>query len=1032
MVQTFIKRPIFTTMIVMLLVVFGLNSYPGLGIDLYPDIDFPIVTVTVTYTGASPEEMETLVTKPIENAVSSVAGIKTMSSISREGYSQTTLEFELGTDPKQASSEVREKVASRRKRLPDQIDEPIVQRFDITAQSILGFSLASDTRNRGEIRKIAEDIVKDELQRLDGVAEVNIIGASPREIILTVDPQKLEAYGVTFQQVLAAANNQNINTPGGKVNEQGLELTVRTIGKYRNVDDIKNIIVANKDGKLVRMSDVVAVEDTWEEERTFARTGGVSSVIILVQKQSGTNTVDVADRAIAAMKRMETEVLPKDIKVSLVRDRSTYIRDSVDDVMTAIIFGGLLAVLVTYVFLRNLRATIIGAFAIPTSIIATFFLMKAMDFTLNNMSLMGLSLSVGILIDDAIVVVENIFRHLEMGKSPKQAALDATNEISLAITATTLAILAVFVPVGNMGEIVGQFFKQFGLTVAFAVAFSLFVAFTLTPMLSAYWLKNDLAQKEKTGITGWIQRKLDSWEDGFVTLRELYKDFLRWAFQRPKKIVAVAILSLFLNVLLVPFLGIEFQPTYDSGEFSINFQAPTGTSMEKMKEILKPIENEVIKIPELQTVSLWIGSSRNPVYKGQLSVKLVPSNERKRSMTQIMDELRIKFRNNKDMKISLTTNQGGGRGDSRPVQIALRGPDLDTLNRFAEEIIENIKKIPGATDVDISSSQMEPEVQIRLDPARMGDVGLDATSAGTVIQTAFLGNTTSNQFSVAGSDYNIRVQMKETNRLNINDVANLRVSTPTGQFVRLGDIAEVKLSSGPTQIDREDRQRQVIVYANAVGISPGEVIEKIKQDILPNLNLPIGYSHKFVGQAKMMQDSFGEIAKALILAVILIYMVLASEFESFIHPLTIMLSLPFSLIGAILGLMIAGNTINIMSLIGVIMLMGLVTKNAIILIDYTNQLRDEGFSITDALLEAGSLRLRPILITTISTILGMLPIALGWGAGAELRQSMGVVLVGGMITSTFLTLIVVPLVYLLMDQLQTYWKQRKTSQAVNS
>lgn len=1027
MVQTFIKRPVFTTMIVMLLVVFGLNSYPNLGIDLNPDVDFPIVTVTVTYTGASPEEMETLVTKPIENAVSSVAGIKTLSSISREGYSQTTLEFELGTDPKQASSEVREKVASRRKRLPDQIDEPIVQRFDITAQSILGFSLASNIRNRGEIRKIAEDIVKDELQRLDGIAEVNIIGASPREIILNVDPQKLEAYGITFQQVLKAANDQNINTPGGKVKEHGLELTVRTIGKYRNIDDIKNIIVANKDGKMVRISDLVAVDDTWQEETTFARTNGVDSVIILVQKQSGTNTVDVADRAIAAMKHLETDILPKDIKVSLVRDRSTYIRDSVDDVMTSIVFGGLLAVLITYVFLRNLRATIIGAFAIPTSIIATFFLMKAMNFTLNNMSLMGLSLSVGVLIDDAIVVVENIFRHLEMGKSPKQAALEATNEISLAITATTMAILAVFVPVGNMGEIIGQFFKQFGLTVAFAVAFSLFVAFTLTPMLSAYWLKNDFGNKEKSGITGWLQRKLDSWEDGFVTMRELYKDFLAWAFKRPKKIVAVAVLSLLLNVMLIPFLGIEFQPTYDSGEFSVNFQAPTGTSLPKMKEILKPIEAEIAKIPELRTVSLWIGGSRNPVYKGQLSVKLVPSDERERSMTQIMDELRAKFRNNKDMKISLTTNQGGGRGDSRPVQIALRGPDLDTLNRYAGEIVESIKKIPGATDVDISSSQMEPEIQIRLDPARMGDVGLDATSAGNVIQTAFLGSTTTNQFSVAGSDYNIRVQMKETSRLNINDVSNLRVSTPSGQFVRLGDIAEVKLSSGPTQIDREDRQRQVIVYANAVGITPGKVIEIIKQDILPNLNLPIGYSYKFVGQAKMMQDSFKEIIKALVLAVILIYMVLASEFESFIHPLTIMLSLPFSLIGAILGLMIAGNTINIMSLIGVIMLMGLVTKNAIILIDYTNQLRDEGLSITDALLEAGSLRLRPILITTISTILGMLPIALGWGAGAELRQSMGVVLIGGMITSTFLTLIVVPLVYLLMDQLQTYWKQRKVS-----
>ncbi|WP_094604665.1 Multidrug resistance protein MdtB [Sporomusa silvacetica DSM 10669] len=1020
MIDIFIKRPVFTTMLVMLLVVFGLNSYPSLGVDLYPDVEFPIVLVNITYTGASPEEMESLITKPIEDAVSSVAGIKTLSSVSREGVSQTTIEFELGTNPKMAANDVREKVAGVRKHLPDEIDEPVVQRFDITAQSILSFSLASETRSRGEIRKIAEDIVKDQLQQVEGVAEVSVYGAALREIQILADPPKLEAYGISLQQLIDAVNNNNVNTPGGHVKEQGIELTVRTIGKYKSVDDIKNIVVLNQQGRLVRLQDVASVTDTWAEERTYAATNGVPSVIITIQKQSGTNTVGVAEKVKQSMQQLEQNVLPPDMKVTKIRDNSVYIRDSVDDVMVSMVFGGLLAVAITFLFLRNTRATIIGAIAIPTSIISTFFLMKVMNFTLNNMSLMGLSLAVGILIDDAIVIVENIFRHMEQGKSPMSAAREGTQEISLAVLATTFSILAVFVPVGNMGEIIGQYFKQFGLTIAFAVAFSLFVAFTLTPMLSAYWLKTGHDGQGRR--IGWLESILDKWEQGFEALRRYYREMLYWALQRPKKLVALAILSLMLNALLMPFLGSEFQPTYDSGEFTINLIAPSGTSIERGKELVAPVEKEIMAIPELESAYLVVGANRQ-VYRSMIGVRLIDSGKRSRSMMQIMDSLRSKFRNINGLKVNVSSGQSVGRGDSRPVQIALRGPELDMLNMYASTLAEKIKEIPGTTDIDISSEQSEPEVQVKLDPARLGDVGLDATTVGNAVQTAFLGDTAKNQYNVADSDYDIRVQLKQANRLSLEDVANLRISGKNG-FVRLGDIAEVKLSSGPTQVDREDRQRQVIVYANAVGASSGEVINKVKE-LIPGLNLPMGYTHKMVGQAQMMENSFKEISKALLLAVILIYMVLAAEFESFIHPLTIMLSLPFSLIGAIVGLLIVGSTVNIMSLIGVIMLMGLVTKNAILLVDYTNQLRQQGMPIIDALVEAGSVRLRPILMTTMAMIFGMAPIALGIGAGAEIRSSMGVALIGGLITSTFLTLVIIPLVYLLVDRMQNYFRPVK-------
>ena len=637
MIKLFIRRPVFTTMLVMLLVVFGVTSYPSLGIDLYPDVDFPIVTVRITYTGASPEEMEGLITKPVEDAVSSVSGIKTLSSTSREGISETIIEFELGTNAKMAANDVREKVAGVRRRLPDEIDEPVVQRYDITAQSIMTFSLASETRERGEIRKIAENVVKDELQRIEGVAEVNVYGSGNREIHVYIDPVKLEAFNVPFQSLYDIVNASNYNTPGGRVKSNGNEITVRTLGKYKSVEDIGKIVVSSQQGRIVRLSDVATVVDGWMEERVYARTKGTPSVLVSVQKQSGTNTVNVAEKVKKEMDRLQ-KLLPADVKVSIVRDSSVYIRDNVDDVNTSLIFGSLLAVLITYLFIRDWRATVVAGISIPTSIVATFFLMKVQGFTLNNMSLLALSLAVGILIDDAIVVVENIVRHIEEGATPMEAAGNGTNEIALAVFAATLSLLAVFVPVGTMGEIIGQFFKQFGLTVAFAIGFSMFVAFTMVPTMSAYWLKPiDRTTVPTNPFARGVKVVLDKWEHWFIVMSDGYVELLRWCLKRPKKILAVSALTLFINLMLVPFIGFEFQPTYDSGEFSIAMSAPAGTSIDKMKELVAPVEKEVLAIPELDSAYLLLGSGRTPPYKASMGIKLIPSTERRRTMTQITD-----------------------------------------------------------------------------------------------------------------------------------------------------------------------------------------------------------------------------------------------------------------------------------------------------------------------------------------------------------------------------------------------------------
>ncbi len=1020
MIGTFIKRPVFTTMFILLLVVFGIRCYPEIGVDLNPDVDLPIVSVRVTYDGASPEEMETLVTKPIENRVSQVSGIKTLSSTVLEGYSETVLEFNLGVDPQVKASEVREKVSSVRKSLPDDIDEPTTQTVDLNARAIVAWTFSSPTRTRGEIRRIIEDNIKDELQMVDGVSEVTVVGASQRAIRIVLKPEKLAEYGISYQTVRDTINKNNYNTPGGKARNRDMEITVRTLSKYNTVDDVRKVVVANVNSRPVYIGDVADVLDDWEDEDTFASANGIPSVMTFVRKQSKTNTVNVTDNIKAKMEQLKVSNLPPDIEVTTIRDQSNYIRDNIADVWNTILFGGFLALLITYLFLRNFRATIVGGLCIPTSVIACFFMMKLMNFTLNNMSLMALSLAIGMLIDDAIVVIENIFRHIEMGETPFIAARKATEELTLAILATSFVLMAVFVPIGNMGEIIGQFFKQFGLTVAFAVAFSTIVAFSLTPMVSAYWIKVETEEESAKSRNKYVQLVLDKFEAGFQSVREMYNSLMAWCLERPKRVVLASVISLGLNLLLLPFVGTEFQPTYDSGEFTVNIKAPIGTSLQKTVELATPMQEYISQLPEVRIVALNIGNGRNPVNQGSLDIRLKPSKERERSMQQVMDELRARFGNVEGLKVSVVSNQGGGRGDSRPVQIGLRGNNIKELKQYALQLADMFRSVPGATDVDISDSEEEPEIVVRLDHAKASELGLDATEVGKVVEMAFMGKSTSNSYTIGDNDYDIILQMDLSRRSNINDVRNLRISNSSGSFIRLGDIASVSYGSGPTRIEREDKQRQIVVYANTVGISPGDLINKARTEFIPELNMPAGYNYKLIGQADNMQRSFREVAKAVALAIVVVYMVLAAEFESFSQPLIIMASLPFAIIGAILGLLLAGQTANMMSMIGFTMLLGLVTKNAILLLDYANQARAKGIPLREAVLQACSLRLRPIFMTTLSTILGMLPIALGIGEGAELRQSMGVVLVGGLSTSTLLTLIVVPLLYLLFED----WKAK--------
>lgn len=1019
MIHTFIMRPVFTTMFVLTLVVFGIRCYPELGLDLNPDVDIPIVVVRVTYDGASPEEMETLITKPIENRVSQVSGVVSLKSTDLEGFSETVLEFPQGVNPQDKAAEVREKVATVRKRLPDDIDEPTTQTVDLSSRPIMGYTFASKSRSRQEIRRFVEDRLKDELQMVEGVAEINVIGASQRAIRVVCKPEKMAQYHVSFQELYALVNAENYNTPGGKVRTPTMEITVRTMGKFKSIDDVKAIVVANDNGRPVYITEVCDVIDDWKDEDTYSELNGTGCVLVLVRKQSRTNTVAVTDGVVEKIADLKERIIPEDIDVKMVFDNSTYIRDNVADVWNTIIFGGFLALFITYLFLGNLRATIVGGLCIPTSVISTFFLMKVMGFTLNNMSLMALSLAVGMLIDDAIVLIENVFRHMEMGEKPKLAAENATVELALAIMATSLVLLAVFVPIGSMGEMVGQFFKQFGLTVAFAVAFSTMTAYTLTPMVAAYWL-DEKAANPSQGRNKYLELALKKFNDGFEVIRRVYDDLIVLALNNPKKVVLAGVVSLVINFGLIPFVGVEMQPTYDSGQFAIDYKAPIGTSLKKTVALAQEVEKIVLAHPEVDLVSLYIGGTRNPVNNGSMQVRLHPSNKRSKSMQTLMDELRAEVRNVQGLQVSVLSNQGMRRG--RPVQCGLRGNDYNKLREYALELADLVRKVPGATDVDISDSDQEPEIKIHIDHAKAMAMGLNASSIGAQVTIGFMGQETSNSYTIGNNDYDVVLQMAHQDRMTLDDVRNFKVSNVQQEFIRLGDIAEVELSSGPTRIEREDKQRQIVVYANTVGISAGELIEKIEKNLVHKLNMEQGYTYKMIGEAQDMKKMFKEVFKALVLAVVCVYMVLAAEFESYIQPAIIMVSLPFSIVGGVLGLLIAGQTANMMSMIGLTMLLGLASKNAILLIDYANQRRGEGLSIREAVLEACSTRLRPIFMTTFSTILAMLPVAFGLGEGAELRQSMGVMIVGGLFSSTMLTLLVIPVLYQIVE---TWQEKRK-------
>lgn len=1022
--DTSIKRPVFATMTILSFVVLGIVSLGRLGIDLFPEVNFPFVNVGIVFPGAGPEEVESLVTQKVEDAVAGINGVKRVISTSTEGFSRVGVELRLEVDAQAATAEVREKIAAIRGQLPPDIEDPTVQRFDVAALPVMVYAVGS-TLPSDRVRRQVEDQLKPLLEQIDGVAAVEINGGQVREIQINLDPRRLEAMGMPITEVAAKLAAENLDLPGGNVERDGKSVTLRTKGEFKTADEIANVIIRSTGGSTVRIKDVGTVVDGYEDRTTTTRLNGADAVSFAVRKQSGANTVEITDRVAATLARIEQDATLPDLQIRAVHNDADFIKENVRDVRGHILFGGVMAVLVIFLFMRDWRSTLITALALPTSVIATFFFMYVAGFTFNMMSLMALSLVIGILIDDAVVVRENIFRHMEMGKDPMRAAREGTAEIGLAVMATTFTILAVFLPVGFMTGIVGQFFKQFALTIAFAVAMSLLVAFTLDPMLSSRFVRFIPPEERKATAVG---RFLERWGEFYDRIDQWYHRLLSWAVEHPWKVVAAAMLVFLGSLSTLTVLGTEFVPAEDRGQMEVMLELPPGTSFDQSEAAVAEVERIVREIPEVRQIFSTVGVNGDAL-KARLQVKTTPKMERERGLAAIKNDARDRLATVTLVRATVTDPEFmQGAPSEAPVNIFVRGDDMVALQRLSDEIVTKARQVPGTVDIDSTLESGQPEMVAQVNRSLAADLGFEVATVASQLRGMVEGIVPT-KLRDGEEEFDIRVRLAPEFRNDFAVIARTPLYSPRGAVVRTGDIVTMEPGVGPTNIEREQRRRQAKIAIELNGRPLGDVTKDLEA-AMATVQMPPNFEWGFAGDVEMMQESAAAMGLALILAIAFIYIVLASQFESFTEPFLIMLSLPLAIVGALLGMLVTGNNIGMPAMIGVVMLMGLVTKNAILLVDLTNHYhREEGLSIKDAILKAGPIRLRPILMTTLAMILGMWPSAAATGEGSEFRAPISIATIGGLITSTALTLLVVPVAYLLLARFLAWFEAWRKSGA---
>ena len=1004
-----IRRPVASFMMMASLVVFGFIGLARLGIALYPDVDFPMVTVTTVWENAMPEEVDNQITDKLEDAVAGVSGIKHITSQSMQGSSKIIVEFELSKNVDTAAQEIRDKISVKLRELPADAETPIIDKLDINAQPVMWLSVTGQQAIE-QITKVADEQIRPMLQRIMGVGEVRVGGGRKKEIHLWLDRQRLAAFGIGVEEVIRAVNSQHVEVPGGKIESRDKEFLIRTMGEFSRPEEFNEMIVAWREGTPVRLKDIGLARPAREENMAAAhfttKAGSEKTVGLGISPRSGANQVDIAQKVRQMLPQIGA-ILPEGMKVEIATDNTRFVEESIAEVNFQLFLGGIIAALVILLFLQNMRTTIISALAIPTSIIATFACMFWLDFTMNNMSMLALVTAVGLVIDDAIIMVESIYRHrTSLGKDPFKAAFEGSREIAFAVVAATVALAGVFLPVAFMGGLVGRFFFEFAVTLAFSVFCSALVALTVVPMLCARFLT---VKESSSGVFNLFNRVMD-------LTSVVYRRVLAWCLRHRLSMVGLGLAALLLGGYVFNLLGKEFITQDDQAQFMVRLETPLSYSIDKTDQVLGRFSDELRALPEVKHFFALAGYEG--ANKSVAVVSLTPKEQRRRSQAEVQSVVRRMLAGLPDVKGSVSAMSIVGGTRNEDIQFVVQGPTIEGLDLYSQKIMDRLGQTPGYVGITRDLEIGKPEVRVSIDRERAADLGVSVRDIASAV-AALLGGVKIGDYKEGGKRYDIRVRLVEGQRLLPEDIKRIYLRATDGRLLDINSFVSIKTGVGPSLINRLDRSRSATIYANLEGKMLGAALPEVKrigQEILPE-----GYTTKFMGRAEAFGETIYYIAFAFALAVVLTYMVLAAQFESFFQPFSIMVGLPLSFLGAFGLLYLLGNSFNLFSMIGLVLLVGLATKNGILLVDYANLLRAGGMPLNQALIEAGATRMRPILMTAVSTIGGVIPVALGIGVGSESRQPMAVAIAGGMLSSTVLTLVVVPVIYSYLDQL-TNWR----------
>ena len=1017
-----VKYPVFTIMMMFCLMVLGLASWQRMGVEEFPDVDFPFVVVYTNYPGASPESVESEITKKLEDQINTISGLKQVISQSSEGLSTVIVEFNLDVSSSVAAQDIRDKIAPVTAQFRDEIDDPIVERYDPTASAIMSIVFESKDMSLRDLSSYLNQRIVPQLRTVPGVGTVNLLGDAQRQIRIQVNPQKLQSFGIGIDQVINTLKSENIEVPGGTLKQKNSELVVEIKSRVIHPNSFGDLVVANKNGAPIYLKQIAEIEDSQAEMESSAYLNGKTAVAVDILRSSDSNVIEVVDNTRKTLSKIQQQ-LPQGTTAEIVVDSSKGIRGSIKDVARTIIEGAVLAVFIVLLFLGSFRSTAITGLTLPISLLGTLTFVWIFGFTINMMTLLALSLSIGLLIDDAIVVRENIVRHADMGKDHVTAALDGTKEIGLAVLATTLTIVAVFLPVAFMGGIIGRFFYQFGVTVSTAVLISMFVSFTLDPMLSAHWAERHDPNKKQGKIKrffNWISGKLDN-------LSHHYEKLLKLALKFRLITLLIAVASLFGALALSKMIGTEFVPVPDKGEIRIKFETPVDATLEYSQAKLKQVDRIIRQHPEVKATYGAINSATDRG-KNHASIRVTvsPRTERSQTLTDLNNEFRTRLKHVAGITItSIASADETVSGGQKPVMISIKGPDLDELQRISDRFMKEISKVDGIVDLESSLKEPKPTLGVHINRVLASDLGLSVNQIANVLRPLLAGDNVTTWKDNKGETYDVNLRLTEDQRRLPTDIQSMYITSQktdaTGLpiLVPLASVASFEETLGASQINRRDLAREVMVEANTAGRPAGDIGAEINE-IEKNFDLPPGYSFVTQGANKDMAESAGYAMTAITLSIVFIYIVLGSQFNSFIHPAAIMASLPLSLIGVFLALFLFNSTMNLFSIIGIIMLMGLVTKNAILLIDFIKKAMDHGVDRYEAIIEAGKTRLRPILMTTSAMVMGMVPLALGLGEGGEQSAPMAHAVIGGVITSTLLTLVVVPVIFTYLDDFRNF------------